>query len=102
MIVIVPQVGRDTISTSSGFEVKLGELRDTQVWLAKHGSVSFGFPTLRAWVRLIPNSANALGLSCVPLMPLFAALIVVVLTLPSNRPAWLMLVGGPQHGGLSE
>jgi hypothetical protein len=39
MIVIEPQVGRDTTSTSSGCEVKLDpEERDTQVWLAKQGS----------------------------------------------------------------
>ena len=52
-------------------------------------------------MRLIPNSANALAASVVPLMPLSVPLIVDVLTLPSKMPAWLMDCRLPQHGALS-
>src|SRR6266700_3099718 len=101
MIVIVPQVGRFTISTSSGCEVKLDpEERDTQVWLAMQGSAPPP-PALTAWVRLIPNSANALVGRSAPLMPLSAPAIGLVLMLPSKRAGSLMSCSLPQHGALS-
>src|SRR5215472_1779269 len=101
MILISPQFWIVWCSTSMscGFEVKLDpDERDSQTCCGKEKHLP---PRLSAWVRLMPNSANWLVASAVPLSPLSAAVIGDWFDLPSKSDALTVTTFAPQHGMLS-